>query len=201
MKIVCAGCHRSGSTWVYNAVRLIMESKKKSVYACFATEYDPENKSEVHVIKTHNWQEFLEENADKVFTTRRDLRDIAASAIRRELIEEKDAISYLNRVLKKEYIPWKPFSDLEIIYEDLIRNKKLQIVYIAKILNMTVCAGKIHEQIESLPIPETFDPLTQLHPNHITDGKLKSYKSTLSKDTQDEICRTFRNWMFRNGYL
>jgi hypothetical protein len=200
MKIVCAGCHRSGSTWLYNAVRLIMESKNE-VYACFVTEYDPENKSQVHVIKTHNWHKSLEENADKIFTTKRDLRDIAASAIRRGLIEEEDAISYLRKVIKKEYMPWKSHSDLEIVYEDLIINKNLQIQNIAKVLKVTVKPNDIHQKIENLPIPEVFDPLTQLHPNHITDGRLNSYKATLTKDMQDKIYRTFNNWMFRNGYL
>jgi len=200
MKIVCAGCHRSGSTWLYNAIRLIMESTKKDVYGCFFTKYDPENKSQIHVVKTHNWRESLED-ADKIFTTRRDLRDIAASAIRRGLIKETETIPYLKRIIKKEYIPWKSHSDLEIVYEELVRNKKLQIQNIARVLRVSVQIGEIYKKIENLPIPEVFDPLTQLHPNHITDGRLKSYKKTLKKDTQDEICRIFHNWMFRNGYL
>jgi hypothetical protein len=89
-----------------------------------------------------------------------------------------------------------------VVYEELVRNKKLQIKNIAKVLDIKVRPEEIHEKIENLPIPEeSFDPLTQLHPNHITDGRPRSYKNTLSKNMIEQINIVFKNWLFRNGYF
>jgi len=203
IKITCAGCHRSGSTWLFNAARLIMQSTGQEVYSCFVTDYDPEHSAPVHVVKCHNRHRILLDS-HYFFTTKRDPRDIAASAVRRNLIEEKDAIKYLKRVISKEYERWRHYTNLEIQYEDLIGNKDVYIRRISKILKVKVKPGTIRKRIESLPIPEgekERDPVTLLHGNHITDGKLGSYKRTLSATTQTEICAVFYNWMKRHGYL
>jgi len=201
-KITCAGCHRSGSTWLFNAVRLIMEVTGDEVYSCFATDYDAENTAPIHVVKCHNKRKFLLDS-DRIFTTKRDLRDIAASAVRRGLIDQSECIDYLHRIIVREYRPWKPFSHLEIKYEDLVRNKNLYIQDLAKLLKVEVNPAAIHKKIESLPIPKgnQRDPVTLLHSNHITDGTPGSYKKTLSPYMQDLIRITFHNWLFRNDYL
>jgi hypothetical protein len=202
-KIACAGCHRSGSTWLFNAVRLIMETTGQEVYSCFATEYDAENTAPIHVVKCHNKRKFLLDS-DRIFTTKRDLRDIAASAVRRELIDQSECIDYLYRLLKQEYRPWKPLSHLEIKYEDLIRNQNLYVQNIAKILRVKVKPAVIRKKIESLSIPKgenQRDPVSLLHSNHITDGTHGSYKKTLSPYMQDLIQATFHNWLARNDYL
>jgi hypothetical protein len=175
---------------------------EQKVYSCFVTDYDPDNSAPVHVVKCHNRSRILLDS-HYFFTTKRDPRDIAASAIRRNLIEEKDAIKYLKRVIFKEYERWKPYSNLEIQYEDLIGNKDIYVRRIAKILKVKVKPGTIRKRIESLPIPKgkNRDPVTLLHSNHITDGKLGSYKRTLSPTTQTKICAVFYNWMKRHGYL
>jgi hypothetical protein len=180
-----------------------MQTTRKDVYSCFVTDYDPEHAAPIHVVKCHNRSRILLDS-HYFFTTKRDPRDIAASAIRRNLIEEKDVIKYLKKVIYKEYERWKPYSDLEIPYEDLIGNKDVYIRQIAKILKTKVKPGTIRKRIESLPIPkgeEERDPVTLLHSNHITDGKLGSYKRTLSSTKQTEICSFFYNWMKRHDYL
>jgi hypothetical protein len=200
-KIICAGCHRSGSTWLYNAVRLIAKSTGKEVYACFATTYDADNPAEIHVVKCHNFHKFLQD-VDLVFTTKRDLRDIAASAHRRGLITFKDVLPYLHRIINLEYKPWRQYTSLEIPYEELVEDKKAYIKKLSEIMEIQVNVDEIHEAIENLAIPEKeFDPITQLHPNHITDGRVGSYQETLPEAVQKRINEEFYMWLKQNKYL
>jgi len=205
MLVVCAGVHRSGSTWLYNAVRLILIDSGKSVYGCFSTNYDPENEAEVHVVKTHNNIKKLKENADFVFTCKRDLRDIVASAVRRGLIDESAAMPYLSQIMEREYEPWKGRSDLEIVYEKLLKRKKPDYIKkLAEIMGIdNIDALEVFDKIESLPIPqseEDFDEETQLHFGHITNGKYKTWKETLTEYTIVAIEVRYAGWLERNGY-
>jgi len=174
------------------------------VYGCFATDYDPENEAEAHVVKTHNFVEELREQADFIFTCKRDFRDIAASAVRRGLIDESTVMPYLERVLEKEYKPWKYTSDLEVVYEKMLRKKHNYIEKLAKIMGVkNVDAMEVRNKIEALPIPqseEDFDEETQLHFGHITNGNCKTWKKTLSEYTIVAIEIRYAKWLERNGY-
>ena len=205
MLVVCAGVHRSGSTWLYNAVRLILIDSGKSVYGCFATNYDPKNEAEAHVVKTHNFVDSLNENADFVFTSKRDLRDIVASAVRRNLIDESDALPYLEKIMKREYEPWKRHSNLEIGYERMIRKKKPDYIKkLAEIMGIEdINPSEIIGKIESLTVPqseEDFDEETQLHFGHITNGKYRTWAKTLCEYTVVAIEIKYSKWLKKNGY-
>ena len=60
--ILIAGMKRSGSTWMYNAVRLMLKDAGKDVYGCWIDDYDESNTAEFHVVKTHKWDKDLVEN-------------------------------------------------------------------------------------------------------------------------------------------
>ncbi len=205
MLVVCAGAHRSGSTWLYNAVRLILIDSGKSVYGCFATNYDPKNEAEAHVVKTHNVVDYLKENADCIFTCRRDLRDIVASAVRRGLIDESEALPYLEKIMKREYESWKRHSNLEIQYERMIRRKKPDYVKeLAQIMGIEdIDPLDIIGKIDSLTVPqskEDFNEETQLHHGHITNGKYRTWEGTLCKNTVTAIEVKYAKWLKQNGY-
>lgn len=205
MLVVCAGVHRSGSTWLYNAVRLILIDSGKSVYGCFKTNYDPENKAEAHVVKAHKFYKELKENADFIFTCRRDLRDIVASAVRRGLIDESAAMDYLDEIIKKEYEPWKRHSNLEIVYEKMLKRRKTDYIKkLAEIMGIdNIDSLEIRDKIESLPIPqseEDFDEEIQLHFGHITNGKYRTWKETLTEYTIVAIEIRYAKWLEKNGY-
>jgi hypothetical protein len=178
-RIICAGVHRSGSTWLFNAVRLILLENNQNVYSCWEEDYDLTNPADYHVIKTHNMKRNLLRDQSCVFTTMRDIRDIAASAIRRKMIdlEEEEIIQFLRRVIYKEYFPWKKHTILEIRYEQLFGRKIDYIEKIANILSQECNAEKVHKKIESLKLDN--NPITQLHTNHITNGGIHTYEITL----------------------
>tara|TARA_Y100000034_G_scaffold42710_1_gene52275 strand:+ start:13093 stop:13857 length:765 start_codon:yes stop_codon:yes gene_type:complete len=164
--------HRSGSTWLYNTLRHIFILNQQSVYGCFSTHYDASNKKDIHIIKTHRFKKRLLEIADFIFLTRRDPRDIVASAVKRKLILETDALKYLNNVFYKEYYPWQGELDLEIVYEKMTNNKPLYTKKIAEILSVETAPTEICKVVENLT---TDDPTNHLHPHHRAGGKVGDY--------------------------
>jgi hypothetical protein len=82
-RIICAGGYRSGSTWQYNVVREIFEASNIE-YICGDAAQIKFDGSFNEIIKSHNYRpNFLEDAI--VLTTNRDIRDIAASAVRRRM--------------------------------------------------------------------------------------------------------------------
>ena len=208
-KILCAGMHRSGSTWLFNAIRLIYICNNDSVYSYFFSEYDPKEgqNASIHVAKTHQFNDVLTtRDYDYIFTTCRDLRDLAASAVRKGMIDNRTRpiIKFLRKVLSEEYDAWSCYSDMEIVYEEMMENDIEIIKKIAQFLNIDVDPASVSRAVNSLPFPkkgEDYFRDTQLHYQHITSSTPDSYKLTLSKRTIRIIETKFSTWLFNHRYI
>jgi len=53
--VLCAGIPRSGSTWLYNAARLLLAhaAGPARVYGAWVEQYDPSHPEPWHVVKAH----------------------------------------------------------------------------------------------------------------------------------------------------
>lgn len=81
--IIASGMRRSGSTWMFNALRFILEEHGYNPYFRFRAIFDPADlKQGVAIIKTHKMVKELAKHADVIITSHRDLRDVAASSVR-----------------------------------------------------------------------------------------------------------------------
>src|SRR5262245_49638153 len=85
MIYVCAGMYRSGSTWLYNAVRLILaKAEVPGLAAGWIAEKDTLLKHKNPVVKTHAFDADLAAcETAVVLTSHRDLRDVLASLHRK----------------------------------------------------------------------------------------------------------------------
>ena len=200
--ILSAGCHRSGSTWLFNVVREAC-LLSGSVFSSFEDRYRPNNK-QYQVVKIHEFSEEWKDKADTIVTMRRDLRGIAASAVRVGLIRESECVKYLRTVVIPEYDAWKPYSHLEVKFEDIlsIPDKVGQARRILEIINISADPIYIIGRVEALPIPEdgkfVYDPVSLYHPRHIS---LKRSSGVLSNSTLDKIVHEFKDWLLANQYL
>ena len=177
--IICAGPHRSGTTWLYNAVRLILDPS----YACSVRFYDPSNPAENHVVKTHRYKRNLK--ADAIFLSSRNWLDVGKSAIRMGLTDEAGVVDYAKRELSLCFLPWKSHANLIVPYEKMISDKPKYIQMMADILSVKVNPIDIHKAVENLSPPkEGVDLLTHLHPNHIGPP---SYEISLSEQTVKDL--------------
>lgn len=125
--IICAGPERSGSTWLYNAVRLLHLKAKVPCdsywIACLTEESLRERlaarPSAVVCVKTHEWHPDYEVclNRDAlVILTHRDLRGVCASYRR-----VKWAVG-ISDAYVEEHMQWRQRCTLDLGYEDIVRN-------------------------------------------------------------------------------
>ena len=206
--VIAAGAYRSGSTWLYNAARLAIALAGHSVYGRFYDgTYDPENPAKWHVVKVHRFEDEVLEVARLVLTSIRDPRDIAASAVRRGLIEgTPDAVeAFVQEAVFDGYERWRPHAALAMRYEDLrggssrpILSRLLEVLAPCEVSGVSV--EQLERELEALRPGSHYDRETLLWPNHLTDGRVHGYASTLSAAAVARIESRFGEWMTVNGY-
>ncbi len=119
--ILSAGISRSGSTWLYNAARLLLSHDGAAkVAGAWIEDYDADDPAPVHLVKLHDPDAMLAEKADLVLTGRRDLRDIAASIQRMKWVDSEEALlAFLDAVVAQHDF-WSPRAQYEMVYEAMI---------------------------------------------------------------------------------
>jgi hypothetical protein len=152
-------------------------------------------------VKCHEFVPQLRALGTAFFLTKRDLRDVAASAVRRGMIahDQCDVIAFLrNEIIALE--KWQKLATFEIAYEDLIAKKAECTQILASHLNLQVDVQSVHDQVTNLRIGTEYDRTTKLWPNHITDGRVGSFRNTLSAPVITRIENEFQRWLRSNNY-
>ena len=163
--IVIAGIKRSGSTWLYNAVRLCLLHAGKTVHIAGDGQFfQADCKADYQIVKKHPFDKQLADAADYVFTSDRDDEGIRASWERfsgEVLTDEKLAM------WRKWLDQWKPYSTGDMQFYDVCNLKV--VIDLAKILDVDLHSNVIRE-IDAVrpPTDKDYDPETLLFKNHIT---------------------------------
>jgi len=243
--ILVVGMPQSGSTLLYNMIMNLFSvttAESASGGAERATPTAPqdiiiqtsETEKGIGVWKAHrrnlNCEMMLQHENTKIFTTRRDVRDCAASNIRKHRALSTSFID-LNESKREKYIraytvntlnaynDWKNDADYEFIYEDYKNgdeNHKISIVSsIAQILNLNLSIEKAKQILHFVEVllpdavkegHEHYDPLvaeiSMLTEAHITNqGIVGGYKETLSPDEIKAIEEVAGDWLCQKGYM
>jgi len=217
-KIVCCGIYRTGSTWLYNIVRVGLKAVGMNPIGYFYPDMylDLENnisKYDISVVKTHNYYAKLVD-ADMVLCSRRNLFDTIASAIRKGIINqnEKDIKKFMETMVIPLYESWAPLSHFIMDYEEMIQDKQAMAMRVFDLIGIKVHNAKeIVEEIEGYAVPGEkrycgktpfgYDSITMLNGNHFTDGRPDSYLKTLEKRFIDIINDKYGKWAKENGFL
>ncbi len=207
--MLCAGIPRSGSTWLYNAARLLLAQQfgEANVHGTWIEQYDASNPAAWHVVKVHEPDESLAWRAKTVLTSRRDLRDIAASAWKRGWIsDESSALSFVDSVVRQHQF-WQPRCAFEMIYERMRNDPAGELHRVATALSMNVdpaATADIVKTIDALGHNDAserdFDPANLLHKKHIMDGRVGYHAETLPPDVLARIETRAAEWLAASGY-
>jgi len=203
--IICAGMHRSGSTWLYNVVRYCFMNAGCRTYGDYAKKYNASIPADVHVLKLHPFKQHYCDRAEHIFTTVRDLRDIVASMIRFNITRPtpRDVAHCTEKLINREYAAWAPYSSLETRYEDMTRDRPAAIAAILRVLDLPdVDPVEVHRDVEKLTmmaLPD-LDRSTQLWPRHLTNGRTGSYAETLSPELVKVVENIGGSWLTEHGY-
>jgi hypothetical protein len=207
--ILCSGIPRSGSTWLYNAVRLLLEVEYPArVYSCWINDYDPSRPAAVHVVKIHEFNDHIAKKARTILTSHRDLRDIAASAwIRGWITNEQEVLRFIEDAVAF-HTYWLKLGALDIPY-NMIRDAPLEAIeQIAT--RISTSSGKVDThsvlaQLEALPISNLeggkYNLTTLLHDRHRMDGRSGYFNETLPIEIIARIENTFGTWLRTYAFI
>jgi hypothetical protein len=201
--------YRSGSTWLYNAVRLVLEEARvPGVTAGWIADREKILAARHSVLKIHAYDEKLAEPGNIVLTSHRDLRDIAASLSRK--------FSFTMETLQETveaHARWAEVAVYDLRYENLLTDRMRELRKVAGLLRLpepTVEAlpfesilGKLEGEkfTEKRSTAQRFDSVNLLHDGHITDGRHGSWDGALSTESVREIEQKYRPWLTARGYL
>lgn len=162
--IVIAGIKRSGSTWMYNVVRILLTHAGFTVTGGGRETYKKNCEKDYQIIKVHPYYADLAKEADLVFTSDRDDEEIRASWAR-----------FQNRYLTdaelwnwcRDLDRWMKHRSYHMPFERV--NKTQTVKDIAKVLGVHVTTSAL-TTIGELKPPKTkgYDPKTLMFKNHIT---------------------------------
>lgn len=202
---ICAGMPRSGSTWLYNAVRCLALRAGADVYGAWIQQYDPGNPASIHVLKIHQFDDRVARYGSRVFTSRRDLRDVAASLIRRKWNTPENVLDSLDFCVTAHRL-WRRFTRHELVYEILHRFQLEEMAHLADLMGLDLAMDQVQEtkrEVAGLaPEPGAPDgsPPTLLHRQHVLDGRSGYYGAVLSPELIETINTRYEDWLREFGY-
>ncbi len=170
--ILVAGVPRSGSTWLFNAVRRLLETSGMEPHAAWFSDWNRSNSSPTHLVKVHS-PEDVDFQPDLVLTTFRPTQDCLASLVRMGWLKS-DAEAIRNRWVshKRLHEYWKQRSSLETSYQEIICLPKIALTRIATLLGIPLdCSEyeRIAEELKGMKAPvegAKYNPTTLMHPGH-----------------------------------
>lgn len=169
--LLVAGVPRSGSTWAFNAVRLLLRTAGAQFHAAWVKDYQPEDPAPIHLVKVHR-QEEVTFDPELVITTHRPTEARIASLVRMGWLENDPA--KIRRVFANHqllYAHWRGQSDIEIEYEDILNAPAPAVERLAGACRLELtpaqCAA-VAKELAGMAPPETghYDKETLLHPRH-----------------------------------
>lgn len=181
--VVCAGPERSGFTWLFNALRFLMEGTEERVHSYWMHQVTQAKlvkrgvglrSDAVHVlVKTHKWSDDWDPtSADLIVLTERDICGVVNSYSRVGW-KPKD-MGYLRSFIEgylKDHRRWRQVVHAIIQYDDIADAGGSELACVSRwldLLQISQDPAAVSVKIRSLSVPNYGcpDPVTKLWPRH-----------------------------------
>lgn len=206
--ILSAGMPRSGSTWLFNAVRLLLLESGYSIVAKWIDDFNESDLLDVDIclIKIHQFKPEWIERADFIVYSYRDIRDAIASAERK--FDLKPSLEHAKYLVDNDY-KWKKVAHFVLKYELLLIQKESILKDVSKKLDITVNEHQIKNILNELDRISYHDPgsknekyhlVNLLHANHITNGAHGTWINQLDQHLIFDLEKHCYQWFKDFGY-
>jgi hypothetical protein len=203
--ILSAGMPRSGSTWLYNAARLLLGLKlpKSDLSSGWVEDIDIIPKGKLLLLKIHIFDERWLSQSSLTLYSYRDVRDALASNKRK--FGTEPTLHLAKRFIENDE-RWRAVSAYNLRYERMIAKPLIVLAELAEVLEISSDCRGILEEINRLdynddgPKNDNYHMINLLHRNHITDGRHGSWGHTLDPHLLRDIEQTYYEWFMKNGY-
>lgn len=206
--VLSAGMPRSGSTWLYNLLRLLLKRQQAedgSFFSGWHAARQAGRQDSLELLKLHKFDAALAAEASFVAYSFRDPRDALASARRKfgtplELQWLEDCIAH--------HQAWTAVADHVLRYEAMLQDPGQQARALAGRLGMPAteaeraCAEIGHLSYESAGSRnEQFHDVNLFHRNHRTsDGRPGRWREELPAALLAEFRDRHGDWLAKHGY-
>jgi hypothetical protein len=209
--ILAAGIPRSGSTWLFNAIRGLLSNAGRTVEGAWVGDLDALSLPECDdlVVKLHDPDAHFAQLSPLAFTCHRDLRDVAASLRGMKWAETDDQLLNSIRQVRRQHEFWAARSVYDVAYEEIVSSPGPVASRIAHLLEVTLTAEKIDELVAELSglaadparMSERHDMTNLMHADHRIDGRPGSWQERLSPALGEAIAASHRDWLAKFGYI
>lgn len=197
-----AGMPRSGSTLLFNILKLILENKYgEKLSFGWVDDVKTIRKGDIYLIKTHGLTKMDIYRASDTFYTFRDIRDVLVSRYR--MFNKEPEMGIVKYYIDQDIFA-KKHASMVFKYDTLVNEQRDSIIQIASRLNVQVNPDNILTQ---LPDPankngneDYHSPDTLLHKNHVTGTKRGEWQHILPQKLINQIHSEFGWWFKENGY-
>lgn len=204
--ILAAGMQRSGSTWLYNAARLILEDNcpEDERWAGWVGHFDANVARANSLLKVHDFDYALADMADVTLYCYRDIRDVIASASR---VWNTVPSFEMAETLVDQFAHWMEVQDLVIRYDEILSQPDQVIGKIARTLGYDVDCRHVMQRLAGLsydspgPRDAVQHAVNLYHPGHVTDGGHGTWSPYVDGDLIRRIEEHFADWFNRYSYL
>ena len=210
--ILAASMPRAGSTWMYNAARLVLlqsPTVARSFGAGWVGDIDKLPRKRTLLIKIHDYSAPLLQHATQVIYCYRDIREALASLERK--FGTPPTLALADHMVA-QYNHWIKHAQIVMSYEEMMQDKAKVVNTLAQLFNvhLSTPASVLNElsQLSYASSPDTrsfnhssYNATNLYHPQHITSGKIGSHGHQLDPELAQAIVDKHRDWFIARGYL
>lgn len=202
--VLAAGMPRSGSTWLYNALRLLLARNGLPYSAGWLTDLEHRVGAVPVLLKVHDFDPALVERAAGIAYSFRDLRDALASARRK--FGRTPSLPHARRLLEAHQ-QWLPRADFVMRYETMLQDPPGTLQALAAAFGLEAGDTEVlSAELGRLDYAASddgngrYNTVNLMHRDHVTDGAHGSWRGTLEDDFVRDLEREFPQWFADNGY-
>ncbi len=195
---------RSGSTWLYNAARLILLQSEPDLGCGWIDDWLQIPKKSTLLLKVHDYQPAIANKAWRIIYSYRDLRDALASRLRK--FQTLPTLATAKHIIENDY-QWKQKAHYIMRYEDMIQDPIRIIRNLADCLEVdSIDPVEINQRLAALTdkgsnwSKESYDPETLFHRNHITHGGVGTWQDSLSLAFVKKLENIYHDWFKKYKY-
>lgn len=202
-----AGMPRSGSTWFYNAARLILCSHpaiRDRFSGGWIGDIARLPRQPYMLIKLHEFTPQLVSQAQCVLYSFRDPRDVLASAAR--MFGRPASLADAEHLLAQDAL-WRQHARLCLCYETMLAEPRATVAAMAAALEIegidpqalvTELADMSHQSPGG--VANQPHPVNLYHRDHITDGRHGSWQDLVPASLAETLVERHRDWFVTHGY-
>lgn len=190
---------RSGSTLIFNALRLLLKSNPDcDLQSAWVRDARSLPRANCYLIKTHGMNVIDAWRASRIVYSYRDPR-VALVSLQRKF-EAEPSIEYV-RAWMRDFEFAEQRSDIMVRYETMREDLPATVARLAEVLGVKTDLDDILKQLNSSQgASNGIDKATLLHGSHATGTTDDEWRSVLSPELNAQIVQEFGPWLERQGY-